>query len=310
MDFALTEEQQLLRDTARGLLEKECPPSLVRAYQDDRTAADGLWKRLSEWLELGQGPLVDLCLFLEELGAVVAPGPFFSQTVLWAPLALEGSGTVWFADDPTMPYVLDADSVDKVAVANKEGVTVVDTAALTLTPVDTIDWTRNLSKIEEPPSERAGTERAANLGEVSGLLERACVTLAAEMVGTARTLLHKTIAYAKERRQFDRPIGSFQAIQHKLADMALVWEQAWSAVYYAAMTIDADDPDRHRAAHVAKIMAGEAAKRAAKDGIQVHGGIGYTWEHDLHLFIRRAYGSEHLFGTADWHRDRLAELIL
>ncbi len=110
--------------------------------------------------------------------------------------------------------------------------------------------------------------------------------------------------------QFDRPIGSFQAIQHKIADMALAYEEAWSAVYYAAICIDVGDDDRHRAAHVAKIMAGAAATRAAKDGIQVHGGIGYTWEHDLHLYIRRAYASEHLFGNSDWHRDRLADLIL
>ena len=109
--------------------------------------------------------------------------------------------------------------------------------------------------------------------------------------------------------QFDVPIGSFQAIQHKLADMALDLERASSAVHYAAMTIDADDADRHRAVHVAKAAAGDAAKRCAKDGIQIHGGIGYTWEHDLHLFIRRAYASESCFGTSDWHHDRLADLL-
>jgi alkylation response protein AidB-like acyl-CoA dehydrogenase len=110
--------------------------------------------------------------------------------------------------------------------------------------------------------------------------------------------------------QFGKPIGSFQAIQHKLADMALAVERASSAVYYAAMCIDADDPDRWRAAHVAKAAAGAAATRAAKDGIQIHGGIGYTWDHDLHLYIRRAYTSEHLLGTAGWHHDRLADLLL
>ena len=98
-----------------------------------------------------------------------------------------------------------------------------------------------------------------------------------------------TLQYAKDRHQFGVPIGSFQAVQHKLADMSLDVERAWSAVYFAAMTIDADDADRHRAVHVAKAAAGEAAKRAAKDGIQIHGGIGYTWEHDLHLFMRRAF---------------------
>ena len=120
MDFTLSDDQQLLRDTARGLLEKECPASLVRAYQDDVSAADRLWEHLLEWTELGRGPLVDLCLFLEEMGAVVAPGPFFATTVLWAPLGLEGTGTVWFADDPTMPYVLDADRADKVAIIDGE----------------------------------------------------------------------------------------------------------------------------------------------------------------------------------------------
>ena len=106
------------------------------------------------------------------------------------------------------------------------------------------------------------------------------------------------------------PIGSFQAIQHKLADMSLDVERAWSAVYYAAMTVDAGDPDRHRAVHVAKAAAGEAAKRAAKDGIQIHGGIGYTWEHDLHLFMRRAFATEALLGTTGWHHDRLADLLI
>src|SRR5947207_1908472 len=181
MDFTLSDDQQLLRDTARGLLEKECPPSLVRAYQDDPTAADGLWKHLSDWLELGQGPLVDLCLFLEELGAVVAPGPFFSQTVPWAPLGLEGTGTVWFADDPTMPYVLDALSVDNVAVVDGESVTVVDSSSLDHRPVETIDWTRNLSKIEKTAAKLGRTARPSHLGEVSGLQERAWVALSAEL---------------------------------------------------------------------------------------------------------------------------------
>ena len=141
------------------------------------------------------------------------------------------------------------------------------------------------------------------------MLERATVALAAEMAGTARRLFDMALAYAKERVQFDVPIGSFQAIQHKLAEVALDLERATSAVYYAAMAIDAKDADRHRATHVAKAAAGAAATRAAKDGIQIHGGIGYTWEHDLHLFIRHAYGSEAWLGTRDWHHDRLAELL-
>ena len=145
---------------------------------------------------------------------------------------------------------------------------------------------------------------------LDGVMERATIALAADMVGTARHLFDAALAYAKERYQFDVPIGSFQAIQHKLAEASLAVERAESAVQYAAMTVDATDPSRHRAAHVAKAAAGTAATRAAKDSIQVHGGIGYTWEHDLHLFIRRAYGSEHWLGTSDWHHDRLADLLI
>jgi alkylation response protein AidB-like acyl-CoA dehydrogenase len=149
----------------------------------------------------------------------------------------------------------------------------------------------------------------AVLPDIDAWLRRATVAFAAEMVGTARWLNQAAIAYAKERVQFDVPIGSFQAIQHKLADVSLAFERAWSAVYYAAMCIDAGDPDAVRATHVAKVAAGAAATRAAKDGIQVHGGIGYTWEHDLHLYIRRAYASEHMLGTSAWHHDRLADLL-
>jgi alkylation response protein AidB-like acyl-CoA dehydrogenase len=304
MDFTLNEDQQLLRDTARGLLEKECPPSLVRAYQQDQSVADRLWEHVLEWTELGRGPLVDHCLFLEELGAVVAPGPFFTSSVLWSGLDLDGVGTVAFIDDITMPFTIDADRVERIAIITPDGAVVTETSRLNLRFVETLDWTRRLFEVSG-----SGDFDQPIPVDLERLRERAYVALAAEMVGTARWLLQRTIQYATERHQFDRPIGSFQSIQHKIANMAVAYEQAWSAVYYAAMTIDADDPDRHRAAHVAKIMAGEAATRAAKDGIQVHGGIGYTWEHDLHLYIRRAYGSEHLFGTSDWHRDQLAELI-
>ena len=134
--------------------------------------------------------------------------------------------------------------------------------------------------------------------------------LAADTVGTARHLFEMALQYAKERYQFDVPIGSFQAIQHKLADVSLAVERARSAVQYAAMTVDAEDPERHRAVHVAKAAAGTAATRAAKESIQIHGGIGYTWEHDLHLYLRRAFGSEHWMGGTDWHHDRLADLLI
>ena len=137
--------------------------------------------------------------------------------------------------------------------------------------------------------------------------------IAAELCGTARSMLDRTIAYACERVQFDRPIGSFQAVQHLVADLALDVERAWAAVQWAAMCLEdpvAAGADVARAPHVAKAAASDAAANAVKTSIQIHGGIGYTWEHDLHLWMRRALTVEHLLGAADHHHDRFAELAI
>jgi alkylation response protein AidB-like acyl-CoA dehydrogenase len=310
VDFTMTDEQVMLRDTARSLLAKHCPISLVRAHIDDPSAADALWPVLSEWTVLADGPLVDLCLFLEECGAVLLPGPFLSTVIARRLLPVAGAATVAIAgadghwsvnDEHTRLFVPEADRVDHVVVVWRNGVT--DGSVSDVRPMQSVDWSRRLFEVDVRPSS------PHEVVDVDDWLERAYVAVAAEMIGTARWMLHTTLEYAKQRVQFDMPIGSFQAIQHKLANMSLAVERAVSATYYAAMAVDADDPDRHRAAHVAKAAAGRAATLCAKDGIQIHGGIGYTWEHDLHLYIRRAYASEHLLGTASWHHDRLAELL-
>jgi alkylation response protein AidB-like acyl-CoA dehydrogenase len=308
VDFSLTPEQELLRDSARALLTKECPAALVRAHIDDPSAADPLWKHLREWTELGRGPLVDLCLFLEETGAVLAPGPFFATTALYLPLmdalGVEPGASTGTVALPEYAFVIEADSADVVAMVSDAGVGLHERPPARFVP--TVDTTRRLFEVSAP----AGDPHAIDAGSLARVRAQAYVALAAELMGTVRWLFETTLAYAKERVQFDRPIGSFQAVQHKLANMALIKEQAWSAVYYAAMTIDAGDPDFPRAAHVAKVMAGEAARLNAREATQIHGGIGYTWEHDLHLYLRRAYASEYLLGTSDWHRDRLADLVL
>ncbi|MGZ4753532.1 MAG: acyl-CoA dehydrogenase family protein [Acidimicrobiia bacterium] len=329
MDFALTGEQELLRESTRALLARECPTSLVRAHMDDLGAAAPLWEHLRSFSALGVGPAVDVCLFMEELGYVCAPSPFFASAVLAAPVldaigsdllpavlggelsatvAIAGPEGNWvLSDDEFKSFVPDAATGDAVLATDGAGV-VSRLDAPDLRRLETIDPSRPLYDVRtDGSSSIVGTITAA---ELEGILARATVALSAELVGTARRLLEMALAYAKDRYQFGVPIGSFQAIQHKLADMSLDVERAWSAVYYAAMTVDADDADRPRAVHVAKAAAGEAAKRAAKDGIQIHGGIGYTWEHDLHLFMRRAFGTEALLGTTGWHHDRLADLLI
>jgi alkylation response protein AidB-like acyl-CoA dehydrogenase len=330
MDFTLTDEQELLRATARSLLGNECPSTLVRAHWEDPSVVEPLWAtHVREWVALGDGPLVDHCLFLEEAGHVLLPGPYFATSALFLPLlralghpsadavaAGELSGTValagldglWTTEpspDRVRRFVPEADRVDQVAlVVPGPAVAVVPASSLTARPMETLDSTRRLFEVEVP----ADVEAQPISSEVlTSVLDRATVALAAEMVGTTRWLVSTSVQYSKERVQFDRPIGSFQGLQFKMVDMSLDHERATAAVYYAAMTFDAADPDRHRAAHVAKAAAGTAAKRAAKDAVQIHGGIGYTWESDVHLFLRRAYASEYLLGPSDWHHDRLAD---
>ena len=309
MDFSLTPDQQLLSDTGRKLLERECPPTLVRAHIDDPSAYEPLWGHLSEYTALGAGPAADLCLFLEQTGYAAAPGPFLATTMYTALTGDDATptGTVALVDDPTHPYVLEVDRVQRIAVVLPgPRLAVVDAAAVSARFVATVDFSRRIFALDV--ADLDATPLAADA--YARWRDRAYASLAAEMVGTARRIFDMALAYAKERKQFDVPIGSFQAIQHKLADMSLALERATAAVHYAAMTIDGDDPDRGRACHVAKAAAGEAARRILKDGIQIHGGIGYTWEHDLHLYLRRATADEYLLGTTGWHLDRLADLLI
>ena len=308
MDFSLTDDQELLQQTAHKLLERECPPALVRAHIDDPSAFAPLWRHLSEYTALGTGPATDLCLFLEETGYVAAPGPFLATTT-FASLTGESdaTGTVALVDDPTHQFVLELDRVDRIAIVGPgPHIAVLDAGAVEQHFVSTVDYSRRLFRIDAPSVDAVMVDPSA----IARWRDRVHANLAAEMVGTARRIFEMTLLYAKEREQFDVPIGSFQAIQHKLADMSLALERATAAVHYAAMTIDGDDPQRTRACHVAKASAGEAARRILKDGIQIHGGIGYTWEHDLHLYLRRATADEYLFGSTGWHLDRLAALLI
>ena len=182
-----------------------------------------------------------------------------------------------------------------------------------VTPLKTMDMTRRWYEVRLD-----GVELTADavVGAVDGgweplrrALEWGTAALCAEMVGGAQHVLDASVEYAKTRHQFGRPIGVYQAVSHKLANMMLEVESARSATYYAAWAIDADAPDRSLAASMAKAYTSDAYRRAAGDGIQVHGGIGFTWEHDMHLYFKRAKASEVTLGDATYHRELVAQAL-
>jgi alkylation response protein AidB-like acyl-CoA dehydrogenase len=160
------------------------------------------------------------------------------------------------------------------------------------------------------PAERVIAQPGADVEvRLRRAIDQATVALAVATVGTCRRIFDDTLQYAKEREQYGRPIGSFQALKHRFADMSLAIERASSLCWYAALTIAEDDPRRHEATSLAKAAAGECQRLVVGEGLQLHGGVGMTWEHDLHLFLKRAKSGDALFGNAVEHRARLVEQL-
>ena len=349
MELELSDDLRALRDAARAFLEREASIAYARAMMDDpRGYRDDVWRAMAElgWMGLpfpedvggvGMG-FTALAILLEEMGRVVLPGPYFSTVVLAGHAVLEAAteeqrkellpaiaaGEVTWAaalDDVSVEvaasgdrfvlngearYVSDGATADRIVVAVDDALFVAEGAGLSATPVGVMDATRKVAHVRfaDAPAERLG-----NGGSVQRVLDRACVGLAAEMLGGAERVVERSVEYAKQRVQFDRPIGSFQAVKHRAADMALDVESLRNAVAYAAWAIERDHPDATIAASMAKAFASDAYRRVAASGIQVHGGIGFTWEHDMHLYFKRAKASEVAFGSADRHRERLAGIL-
>jgi alkylation response protein AidB-like acyl-CoA dehydrogenase len=373
MELEFTPEQEELRDGVRSVLSRECPMSLVRAVVEDGAPATGLWAQMVElgWPALtiaedlgglGLGA-VELAVVVEELGRVLAPGPFVPTVTQFAPVVRElgtsdqherfltpvarGELTATFAItepgsgidvrtvrttakpsdggwqiDGRKTGVVGAAEADEIAVVARVGegesevaTFVVPSSALVLEPVNAFDRTRSLSNLVldavSVPADRLlgepGVSAESGLRRATG---EAVVALALETVGTCQTIFDVTLEYAKQREQFGVPIGSFQAIKHKLADMLVALERARATGYFAALAIAEDDDRRAAAASTAKIAAADCQRLLAKEGIQIHGGIGYTWEHDMHLYVRRVKTNAQLLGTEAEHRALLAGLLL
>jgi alkylation response protein AidB-like acyl-CoA dehydrogenase len=376
MDFGFSEEQEMLRSSARDFLAKEAPMTYVRKMMDDeRGYTDELWRKMAAlgWMGLilpeevgGSGlDFVDMVVVLEEMGRAVLPGPFFSTVILAGVAIAEGGSAAqkaaylskiadgslkatlahlepsgrWDADGiqleakpdgggyvltGTKLFVPDANVVDLFVVAARtpgstgtDGVTLflVDAKApgIGVTMLKTMDQTRKLGEVTFKGVKVGGD---AVLGPVGGgwaLLDRVAdrgkVGLAAEMCGGAQKVLEMSVEYAKVREQFGKPIGSFQAIQHKCANMLVEVESSKSITYYAAWAVANDVAEAPLAAAMAKAYTSDAYRHTAGEGIQIHGGIGFTWEHDMHIFFKRAKSSEVTFGDATWNREIVARLI-
>jgi len=322
MDFDLSDDQIALRDSARDLLDDLADPARVRAHTESGNAYDArLWASMVEqgWLAIevpesdggvGLGA-VEGAILAEAVGAHAAPAPF-ATTVLaidalraggddtWWPRLVAGevlACVVWDTDAP----VLYAPSAAVAVVCADDGVYAVEIADRSARE-PAMDLTRELGwlDISERPRVQLGDDALRRR-----LLDRGATFTAAEMLGGASHVLDLAVDYAKERVQFGRPIGSFQAVKHRCADMLVDVEGMRSSVYWAAWCIGADDGDASVAASTAKIWCSDASKRVMASALQVHGGIGFTWEHDLHFFMKRAQLDQVSFGDASFHRARL-----
>ncbi len=288
---------------------------------------------------LGLGT-VEIAVLLEEVGRRAAPAPFLptvlalgvlerageqervdrllesegAACVAWSghpgAVRAETDGSAWKLTGRIGPvaYAPSADVAVVVALdSDGPGVFAVDLAALGRPAREpALDQTRELGWLEfsGAPAIRVGDAPAAE-----ELLDRAAAGASAEMLGGAGRALDMAVEYAKDRVQFGRPIGSFQAVKHRCADMLVDVEGMRSTVYWAAWCIGARDPDASVAASTAKIWCSDAAKRVMSSALQVHGGIGFTWEHDLHLFLKRSQLDQVSFGDASFHRQRLAAML-
>ena len=374
IDFGLSEEQEALQRSAREFLARECAPALVRetARSDDGLPRD-LYRQMAElgWMGLlvpeTQGGLglgaLDLALVLEELGRVVAPGPFLStqlvvagllragtaaQRAAWLPALLAGEAFATLAhveaSDQQEPagvqvqaattrdgwvlsgaklFVPEAQSasVFLVAARTKAGIGpagvslfLVDRGArgVRVKPHQHVDLTRRfgellLKDVAVPKTALVGT--AGEGWPVLGrLLDLAALGIAADSLGGAQRAFEMAIEYSRVREQFGRKIGSFQALKHIAAEMLADIEPARSLVWYAAYAWDRRPREAARAAAMAKASLGDVYSRTARRSVEMHGGIGFTWEFDLQLWFKRAHTNEALFGDPAFHRERLAQI--
>ena len=328
MNFDFTEDQHEIKRTARELLAKRSGLEQVREAAEGEAYDESLFTELRElgWTGIaideqygGAGlGVVELMILCEELGYALAASPFLAnalgglmiehagsdeQRAKWLPgiASGEATATVAFASGATSEVVPDADGAAVIVLIEGDAATLIARGEAEVEPVSTIDPTRRYARVTAN-----GGEPLA--GDVAGALARAEVALSAEMVGIAQRTQDMGIEYAKERKQFDTPIGAFQAVSHRCAQMLFDTEGARSATYFGGWAADADPSQLALASAIAKAAACEAAISVTASSIQIHGGIGFTWEADVHWFFKRAQLDAAMLGGASKQRARVTQL--
>ena len=327
MNFDFTDDQQAIKRTANEFLAARFTADRRRELAEAGEYDEAVWKEMSElgWpgifiaeehggQELGTA---ELAILSEELGYALAPSPFLSNAAAGLVLAHAGSdeqkrrllpgvasgealGTVGVVTDGVAPLVPDAAEASFVVLVDGDQASLLE--GVSAEPLDTIDSTRRYARVEA-----AGGEPLE--GEVSAGLDRVSVLLAAELTGVAQRAMEMATEYAREREQFGRPIGAYQAVAHRCAEMLLETESARATMLFAAYAADHEPESLPLAAATAKSCASDAGWKVTASSLQVHGGIGFTWEHDLHFFLKRAKADAHLYGSATEHRERVADLL-
>jgi len=331
MRWTLTEDQELFRDSFRGWLERFAPVEKVRSWLDSgdpgefeqRFAEEG-WFGIGTAEELGGqgGGLVELALAAEQLGRSAAPSSVWLASVLAAPLLsrspeiaakslAEGEFAVLALDasrpldvEPgageTTRYVLGGDRARRFVVPDGDGVRVAEASDVDITPRKLLDRSRSVADVSLV---------ARSTVDLSPVASRAAVLVAADSLGAAERMLELAVEYSKQRHQFGVPIGSFQAVKHAAAQILVDVEAARSLVYYAAASVEQGHEECALHAAAAKAQVCAAAERAADAALTLHGAIGYTWEHDLQLFYKRAKLNNRLFGSPAVWNERLAAAL-
>jgi alkylation response protein AidB-like acyl-CoA dehydrogenase len=337
MRFHFNEDQLLFQTTLRDFLANECTPEQIRAsWQSETGHSPELWAKLAE---LGVTGLlvpedhegmgmdeIDFVLLQEEAGRAALAEPLVSTAAVAAPLLVElGSKELcerWLKriavgeaivalGHALSPFVSDAHVAHLLLLARGDEVHAVDPEQVELTPQPANDPSRRLFSVSWTPSEAtrvAEGERGRALWAAA--FDRGALACAAQQIGVADQLVTMAVAYAEQRHQFGKPIGSFQAIKHMLANVKVKLEYARPVVHRAAHSVARAVSQRAVHVSMANLVASEAAGLAAKTALQVHGAIGYTWEQDLHIWMRRAWSLELAWGGAAFHRGRVADAIL